>query len=159
MSGEEQVAQEPRFGALVVDREIGAGVGRFPSFQDELASAEIEFELFRHEHGRKDDPGSLERLGSDKGFGGREIAVGAGRQRLGKVFVSDKDGARIRKGGVAERVIGMHVRVDHVADGPVRMGADGREEPAARESASLGVHDGHGVPSDDEAGIGDGAPI
>jgi hypothetical protein len=67
------------------------------------------------------------------------------------------DEARVlgSEGRVAEHVVGMHVRVDHVADRKRGPGSHRSEQPAAGSQATAGVDDRHRLAPDDKADIGD----
>ena len=60
---------------------------------------------------------------------------------------------------VAEYVIRVIVRVDHVTDRLVGYGMDGHQQTLSDGDAAAGVHDGDGVLSYDDAEIGDVAGI
>ena len=55
-----------------------------------------------------------------------EIALGARRQRARQLGVADERRLLAFERDVAEHVVGMHVRVDHVLDRQLGARADGR---------------------------------
>src|SRR5262249_22128255 len=59
-----------------------------------------------------------------------------------------------REGGIAERMIGMRMGVDHVADRFCGHGADRSTQPAPLAHAATGVDHGDRLIADDETDIG-----
>src|SRR5262249_22981216 len=67
--------------------------------------------------------------------------------------------AFVLEGRVAEYVVGMHMRVDDIADGLGRMGADRSKQPASLAHAAAGINDRDSVVADDETEIGNGTLV
>ena len=88
-----------------------------------------------------------------------EIKPAARGQRLRQVPMADEDrgGRLVLEGRVAEHVVGMHMRVDDVANGLGRTSADGGHKAAPLMPAAAGIDDGDGVIADDESEIGNSA--
>jgi hypothetical protein len=84
----------------------------------------------------------------------REVAGGAGRERALQLVMADEGGALGLERGVAEHVVGMHVRVDDVLDRQLGAGADRFEQLLADARAAAGVDDGDRLVADDETGVG-----
>ncbi len=89
---------------------------------------------------------------------GAQIVRSALGQFGRQIMMSDKRHAR-RHGRVAEDVIRMFMRIDHVADRLVGDAADGQEQTLADSDAATGVDECDGVLSDDDAEIGDVAGV
>jgi hypothetical protein len=75
-------------------------------------------------------------------------------QRPRQVLVADEYGAG--KCCVAENMIGVHVGVDHVANGLRRLRANSRQQPPPLAHAATGIDHCHRFRPHDEADIGDG---
>jgi hypothetical protein len=60
-----------------------------------------------------------------------------------------------RESGRAEDVVGMDVGQHHIADRPVRRGADRVPQALSLDGAAAGIHHHHRLVADDEADIGE----
>ena len=69
------------------------------------------------------------------------------------------EGRAGRHGRVAENVVRMFMRVDHIADRLVGDAADGQKQTLPDGDAAAGVDKRHGILSNDDAEIGDVASI
>ena len=111
-----EVAGEQRAGGLVQHRQVGVGVRGAPGLQPQHAPAEVEAASRRRPSAsaRRSSTSSISR--AQAAAKRVEIELAARRQRLRQIGVADERRARLRERRIAEEVIGMHMRVDHVAD-------------------------------------------
>ena len=159
MLQEDEVAGEQHAGRLVEDREIAVGVrGRRPRGEPQTPAAEVQRGLGIHQQGWRNDPdGGDGRLAELFPIRAQVIGTALGEFRR-QVAVSDERRAG-RHGRIAEHVVGMFVRVDHIANRFVGDGVDRQQQTLADGDAAAGVDQGNGVVSDDDAEIGDVARV
>ena len=84
---------------------------------------------------------------------GREITLSAAAETPGKFVVADEGRIVRLEGRVAEHMIGMHMRVDHIFDRAVGDGADRCVKLFANLGTSQRVDHRDGVVTNDEARI------
>src|SRR5207244_10372326 len=122
--------------------------------QYEAPAAKIEFEPVGNQNRRQHclGTGCVVAKGAAQPAKVVVAALGEGARQLG---MTDEIGVILAEGGSPEDVVRMDMGQDHIADRPVRAGADRRAQRAALLEAAAGIDDRYGSATDDEADIGD----
>jgi len=107
----------------------------------------------------KDDLDALEGLRPEHLLVDREIAFRTGAKPTRELVVGDEGRAVLLERRVAEHMVGMHMRVDHVADRLARHRTDGVAQIAPNLGAAQGVDHSDRVGAYDEARIRHVAPV
>ena len=89
---------------------------------------------------------------------GSQVEIGV-RGKLGRQVVMAYKHGPGRERGIAEDVIGMFVRVDDVADGPIGDCTDGSQQRASNFDAATGIDDRNRIPPDNNAEVSDVAVV
>ena len=154
MHREQEIAEEQRVARHVGDDEIVVGMGGRLRLEEERAAAEIEGEGLLDAERRQDHLDALEGFVAEHLPASGEIAVGPRGEPARELVMPDKGGIILLEGRIAEYMVGMHMRVDHVFDRLVGYRADGVPELAPGDGATQGVDYRDGLIAHDEARIG-----
>ena len=117
MIEEDEVAGEERLRCGVEDRQVVVGMRGRPGAKLERSSAEVEAHAASSTSSVGDDDRDLSRERCPEQIAvRREIVRAACRERRRQALRADEGDVRRLESGVAEDMVGMHVRVDDVAD-------------------------------------------
>ena len=156
---EQQIAREQRPRGAVAHGQVAVGMGAGGGGQFQGPAAEVQHLRPRDGPGRADQDRARPGIRTDLGGDAFGPGVAAKLQRLGQAGVGDDLGAGFGEDLGARDMVGVHVGQHHGADGLVGQAADGGVKRLALRARSAGVDHRHAVPAQDDAEVGDPAPV
>src|SRR5258705_6475582 len=130
-----------------------------PRPQDEGPSTEIQVERAADEQRWRHDANLVDQLIAHGAAKCIEIELSARGQRAWQVRVADKGRSVLRESAVAEKMIGVAVRIDDIPDRLVGSGPNSRHQLSSLADTAAGIDHGDRILSDDETGIGNRAVV
>ena len=128
----DEIAGEQHAGRRIEHSQVIVGMGRPPGLQLELAAAEIERRRALDQQGRRDDAHVFDQRPERRSKRFQIIGLRAPPARASRFLWPTKIAPGVRKGRVAEQMIGMDMCRDDVADRLVVCFADRRAQLFAR---------------------------
>ena len=157
MLRDHKVTREQGAGCLVQNGQIIVGVGRGPGPYRQRASSQIELRLVRHQLVRRDNLRVRHEFLPHRAAEGVEVELSARRQRARQIAVAHEHCPLALECCIAENMVGMHMRIDHIAD---RLGGpctDRGQQAAALAGTAAGIDHRDRVVADHKCDVGDGA--
>jgi hypothetical protein len=117
MPHEYEIAGEEGSGLRIVGGKVVVGMGSLPGPQFELAAAEVQFQQVVDNFCRRNYLDAFHQYVANLPAIALQVEIATGGQRARQIVVADDSGADLAECRIAENMVGMHVRVDEVAEG------------------------------------------
>src|SRR5204863_9988238 len=144
---------------LIEHREVAVAMRGWPRPQDEGAFAQIQVERAADEQRWRHDADLVDQLIAHGTAKCVEIELSACGQRTWQVRVTDKGRALLHESAIAEKMIGMAVRIDDVPDRLAGPGTNGCHQLSSFAEAATRIDHGDRILSNDETDIGNRAVV
>src|SRR6185312_8460059 len=130
-----------------------------PSLQSQYSPAEIDLHFIVDEKRRRNNLHLVDQRIAEHRAKCLQVILASRRYGAWQIPVSDKNGSVFRECRIAKDVVGMHVRIDDIANRLQRHAADRRQQTRALANAATGINNRNRIAADDEADIGSVALI